>query len=128
MSFLATLDYFEGKRARYVSPIALFLFVVFLSFAAFNMLGAGEALQGGGGGLKAANQAYRDNAAKVQMVETTSGAYYGAGYQDVQNRVPKIDNTQADLDWQPRVSMDDALRGIFEYYRTQIVLARDLMD
>ncbi len=71
---------------------------------------------------------YRDNAAKVQMVETTSGAYYGAGYQDVQNRVPKIDNTQADLDWQPRVSMDDALRGIFEYYRTQIVLARDLMD
>ena len=71
---------------------------------------------------------YRDNAAKVQMVETTSGAYYGTGYQDVQNRVPKIDNTQADLDWQPRVSMDDALRGIFEYYRTQIVLARDLMD
>lgn len=62
------------------------------------------------------------------MVETTSGAYYGTGYQDVQNRVPKIDNTQADLDWQPRVSMDDALRGIFEYYRTQIVLARDLMD
>ena len=71
---------------------------------------------------------YRDNAAKVQMVETTSGTYYGTGYQDVQNRVPKIDNTQADLDWQPRVSMDDALRGIFEYYRTQIVLARDLMD
>ncbi len=71
---------------------------------------------------------YRDNAAKVQMVETTSGAYYGTGYQDVQNRVPKIDNTQADLDWQPQVSMDDALRGIFEYYRTQIVLARDLMD
>lgn len=71
---------------------------------------------------------YRDNAAKVQMVETTSGAYYGTGYQDVQNRVPKIDNTQADLDWQPLVSMDDALRGIFEYYRTQIVLARDLMD
>ena len=71
---------------------------------------------------------YRDNAAKVQMVVTTSGAYYGTGYQDVQNRVPKIDNTQADLDWQPRVSMDDALRGIFEYYRTQIVLARDLMD
>ena len=71
---------------------------------------------------------YRDNAAKVQMVETTSGAYYGTGYQDVQNRVPKIDNTQADLDWQPRVSMDDALRGIFEYYRTQIVLARVVMD
>ena len=71
---------------------------------------------------------YRDNAAKVQMVETTSGAYYGARYQDVQNRVPKIDSTQADLACQPPVYMDDALRGIFEYYRTQIVLARDLMD
>src|SRR5207248_650244 len=35
---------------------------------------------------------YRDNAAKVELVETTADAYYGKGYQDVQNRVPKIDN------------------------------------
>jgi nucleoside-diphosphate-sugar epimerase len=34
---------------------------------------------------------YRDNAAKVKLVEVTSGDYYGKGYQDVQNRVPKID-------------------------------------
>ena len=34
-----TREYIDGRRARYVSPIALFLFVVFLSFALFNALG-----------------------------------------------------------------------------------------
>ena len=34
-----TREYIDGKRASYVSPIALFLFVVFLSFALFNALG-----------------------------------------------------------------------------------------
>src|SRR4051794_36143931 len=32
---------------------------------------------------------YAAGAQKVKIVETSSGAYYGAGYQDVQNRVPK---------------------------------------
>jgi len=32
-------DYIEGKRARYVSPLALFLFTVFLTFAAFTLAG-----------------------------------------------------------------------------------------
>ncbi|MFZ3124423.1 MAG: bifunctional UDP-4-keto-pentose/UDP-xylose synthase [Acidovorax sp.] len=71
---------------------------------------------------------YSANAAKVEVVETTSTSYYGKGYQDVQNRVPKIDNTKADLDWAPQVAMADALRGIFDYYRDQIVASRDLSD
>lgn len=71
---------------------------------------------------------YRDSAKAVQLVETSSGAYYGAGYQDVQNRVPKIDNTVADLKWQPAVSMDDALRKIFDAYRSQVAEARALVD
>ena len=45
---------------------------------------------------------YRDSAARVKIVETTSADYYGAGYQDVQNRVPMIDGTCTDLDWKPR--------------------------
>ncbi|MXO75101.1 DUF3667 domain-containing protein [Altererythrobacter aerius] len=36
-----TREYIDGRRASYVSPIALFLFVVFLSFALFNALGSG---------------------------------------------------------------------------------------
>ncbi|WP_028536337.1 bifunctional UDP-4-keto-pentose/UDP-xylose synthase [Paludibacterium yongneupense] len=71
---------------------------------------------------------YRVNAAKVKLLETTSGEYYGKGYQDVQNRVPKIENTCADLDWAPSVTMEDALRGIFEFYRDQAVSARDLAE
>ena len=34
-----TREYIDGARARYVSPIAMFLFVVFLTFAVWNMLG-----------------------------------------------------------------------------------------
>ena len=71
---------------------------------------------------------YRETAARVKIVETTSAEYYGAGYQDVQNRVPKIDNTMADLSWAPVVTMDDALRRIFEAYRGQVAEARHLVD
>ena len=41
-----TRDYIDGKRQTYVSPIALFLFVVFLSFATFQLLGGASALSG----------------------------------------------------------------------------------
>ncbi|MCX8113488.1 MAG: bifunctional UDP-4-keto-pentose/UDP-xylose synthase [Burkholderiaceae bacterium] len=71
---------------------------------------------------------YRDNAAKVTLVETTSGAYYGAGYQDVQNRVPKIENTMKDLGWAPQVTMEDALARIFEAYRAHVADARTLVE
>lgn len=36
-----TRDYIEGKRARYVSPLALFLFMVFLMFFTFALTGSG---------------------------------------------------------------------------------------
>ncbi|MEP7157383.1 MAG: NAD-dependent epimerase/dehydratase family protein, partial [Betaproteobacteria bacterium] len=71
---------------------------------------------------------YRDTAAKVKLVETTSGEYYGKGYQDVQNRVPKIENTMKDLGWAPKVDMKDALKGIFDAYRAELDEARHLVD
>ena len=71
---------------------------------------------------------YAENAAKVAITETTAAAYYGTGYQDVQNRVPKITNTCADLDWKPVVGMEDALTRIFEAYRGQVAEARHLVD
>ena len=64
----------------------------------------------------------------MELVDTTADAYYGRGYQDVQNRVPKIANTMADLDWRPQVSMEDALVRIFEAYRGQVAEARGLVD
>jgi nucleoside-diphosphate-sugar epimerase len=80
--------------------------------------------------LKLANEfpEYSETAKKVQLVETSSGAYYGNGYQDVQNRVPKIDNTMQELDWAPQATMDDALRKIFEAYRGHVGEARKLVE
>ncbi len=54
--------------------------------------------------------------------------YYGKGYQDVQNRVPKIANTCAELDWEPKVTMEDALKRIFDAYRGQVAEARQLVE
>lgn len=71
---------------------------------------------------------YRDNAAKVKMVETSSAAYYGKGYQDVQNRVPKIENTMKDLDWKPEYNMEQALKHVFDAYKDQVAAARDLVN
>jgi nucleoside-diphosphate-sugar epimerase len=71
---------------------------------------------------------YRDTAARVKIVETTSADYYGKGYQDVQNRVPKIANTCAELDWRPAVPMDEALKRIFDAYRGQVAEARRLVE
>lgn len=71
---------------------------------------------------------YEASARKVQTVETTAGEYYGKGYQDVQNRVPKIANTCQDLGWEPKVSMQDALVQIYEAYRGQVAEARKLVD
>jgi nucleoside-diphosphate-sugar epimerase len=71
---------------------------------------------------------YRDTAERVEIVETTADTYYGKGYQDVQNRVPRIDDTCADLDWSPKVAMDEALRRIFDAYRGDVAVARALVD
>ncbi len=71
---------------------------------------------------------YAPSARRVKLVDTTAERYYGKGYQDVQNRVPKIANTMADLGWKPRVGMKDALARIFDAYRGHVADARRLMD
>ncbi len=71
---------------------------------------------------------YRRSAKQVKLVKTTSDAYYGKGYQDVQNRVPKITNTCKELGWRPRVGMATALRHIFDAYRANVADARGLVD
>ncbi len=56
-----TREYIDGRRASYVSPIALFLFVVFLSFAAFSALGGSEALSPRVNGIDQVQSAYDEN-------------------------------------------------------------------
>jgi nucleoside-diphosphate-sugar epimerase len=71
---------------------------------------------------------YRESAGRVKLVETTSSSYYGAGYQDVQHRMPRIANTTEDLGWTPKVEMSLALRYIYDAYRNQVAEARGLVD
>jgi hypothetical protein len=42
--------------------------------------------------------------------------------------VPKIDNTIEELGWKPGISMEAALRRIFEAYRTHVTDARTLVN
>lgn len=46
-----TRRYVSGERARFVSPLAMFLFTVFLLFALFNAVGSGSFSQGVAEGL-----------------------------------------------------------------------------
>lgn len=62
---------------------------------------------------------YRAGAARCRIVETTSQTYYGAGYQDVQNRTPKITNTVAELGWHAQVTLQQALRKILDSSRAE---------
>jgi nucleoside-diphosphate-sugar epimerase len=78
--------------------------------------------------LAAGYPEYADAARRVRIVDTSAAAYYGEGYQDVQNRVPDIANTCRELDWAPYTTMADALRHIFDAYRGQVPAARALVD
>jgi nucleoside-diphosphate-sugar epimerase len=71
---------------------------------------------------------YAESAKKVKLIEVTANDYYGSGYQDVQNRVPKIDNTCEELNWQPKITMKDALERIFESYRAHVRDAQALVN
>ena len=71
---------------------------------------------------------YREAASAVRLVEVSSEAYYGKGYQDIKTRVPYIENTRAELDWQPKVVLRDALTNIFDFYRKEVERAAELLE
>jgi nucleoside-diphosphate-sugar epimerase len=63
---------------------------------------------------------FQDAASNVRMIDVSSESYYGSGYQDMQHRVPVISNTRSELDWEPRVGMEEALLRIFDAYRNHV--------
>ena len=58
-----------------------------------------------------------ERAKKVRLVSTPAAEYYGEGYEDVRNRVPKIDNTCRDLAWKPRTGMCESFKHIYDANR-----------
>jgi nucleoside-diphosphate-sugar epimerase len=59
---------------------------------------------------------YEHVAATTAIEPVSSEAYYGAGYQDMQTRVPSVRRARERLGWEPRVSLDDALRLTLDFY------------
>jgi nucleoside-diphosphate-sugar epimerase len=50
----------------------------------------------------------------VDIKVKSSGDFYGAGYQDVSNRVPSINAIGNDLNWTPKYSFTDSLSNILD--------------
>ncbi len=71
---------------------------------------------------------YATQAQKVNIVEVSSSDYYGKGYQDIQSRVPYIENTCAELSWKPAIDVKSALRKIMDAYRHEVATAQALLD
>lgn len=63
---------------------------------------------------------FQDKAHKVKIVDITSGAHYGKGYQDMSNRIPHIENTMQDLDWKPSITLRESLERTFEHYSREL--------
>lgn len=53
---------------------------------------------------------------KIDICETTSGAHYGQHYQDINRRVPKIEQAREHLGWEPVVDLKTALRKTMSYH------------
>jgi UDP-4-amino-4-deoxy-L-arabinose formyltransferase/UDP-glucuronic acid dehydrogenase (UDP-4-keto-hexauronic acid decarboxylating) len=56
------------------------------------------------------------NKGMPEIVEVSSGAFYGKGYQDMNRRVPSIKKAREILGWEPVVDLDTALRKTMDYY------------
>jgi UDP-4-amino-4-deoxy-L-arabinose formyltransferase/UDP-glucuronic acid dehydrogenase (UDP-4-keto-hexauronic acid decarboxylating) len=55
------------------------------------------------------------------FIELESGAYYGAGYQDVQHRRPSIRNARKLLDWNPTIGLETSVESTLDFFLRQAV-------
>ena len=54
--------------------------------------------------------------AEGRVVETSSGAFYGKGYQDVMRRTPSIRRMRETFGFDPKIGMKDALRKALDFF------------
>jgi len=54
--------------------------------------------------------------AAPEIVEVSSGTFYGRGYQDIARRVPSIRKAQKIIGWSPQIDLDTALQRTLAYY------------
>jgi nucleoside-diphosphate-sugar epimerase len=58
----------------------------------------------------------KENAKKIQIIDTPSSEYYGKSYQDVSKRVPSVQKAEKLLGWKPLVGMNDLLTKTIDFY------------
>jgi hypothetical protein len=63
-----TREYIDGRRASYLSPVAVFLFVVFVSFALFNALGGSASFSTDIDGVERLRSAYEINEVQLERL------------------------------------------------------------
>ena len=100
-----TRRYIEGERARFISPVALYLFTVFAMFAVLNMTGTFNPNSAGyQSGLKAD---IAENQAALAKLETERKAAAAAG-QDLSELDRKIANRKEDIEDSRKVLTGEA--------------------
>ncbi|MCD6047461.1 MAG: arnA [Gammaproteobacteria bacterium] len=57
-----------------------------------------------------------EQANKAEIVSVSAEAYFGAGYQDVNARVPSIKRAETILHWKPVTSLQKGIRKTLEFY------------
>ena len=62
---------------------------------------------------------YETIRSQVKITAQGGQEYYGAGYQDIDTRVPKIDKAAKLLGWKPHTDMREGIRKTIEYYLEQ---------
>jgi len=59
---------------------------------------------------------YKDHVRQAKVVAVSSGKYFGKYYQDIQKRVPSIDNARKRLGWKPKVDLRTAIKRTLDYH------------
>ncbi|MFU8797877.1 MAG: bifunctional UDP-4-keto-pentose/UDP-xylose synthase, partial [Gammaproteobacteria bacterium] len=59
---------------------------------------------------------YAEKASQVKLIDVSAAEHFGAGYQDVDLRVPSIKRAQQYLGWTPKIDMRTAIEKTLAYY------------
>ena len=59
---------------------------------------------------------YRELAERAQIISVPSLEYFGAGYQDIQTRVPSIEAARIHLGWEPKHDLRSAIKLTLDYH------------
>ncbi|MGL6188105.1 MAG: bifunctional UDP-4-keto-pentose/UDP-xylose synthase [Holosporales bacterium] len=61
----------------------------------------------------------------VQLENVSSLEHFGKAYQDIQARVPSISKITEALNWQPRICLEDSLKGIVDAHLNRLFPAKN---